>query len=95
MGRIAEARGAGDDAERLLEEALEIFSRIEADFEAARTRLDLAAIASRRGDADRARVHLAAAHATFERLDLGFYAALAVELASSERPSRPESASTQ
>jgi tetratricopeptide (TPR) repeat protein len=95
MGRIAEACGAGDDAERLLEEALEIFSRIEADFEAARTRLDLAAIASRRGDADRARVHLAAAHATFERLDLGFYAALAVELASSERPSRPESASTQ
>lgn len=71
MGRIAGARGAGDDAERLLDEALEIFSRIEADFEAARTRLDLAAIASRREDVDRARAHLDAARSTFERLDLG------------------------
>jgi tetratricopeptide (TPR) repeat protein len=81
MGRVAWTCAALDDAERLLGEAFETFSRIEAEFEAARTRLDLAAIASRRGDVDRARAHLDAARSAFERLDVGFYAARAAELA--------------
>jgi tetratricopeptide (TPR) repeat protein len=81
MGRVAWARGARDDAERLLGEALEIFSGIEAEFEAGRTRLDLAAIASHEKDVDRARAHLDAARATFERLDVAFYVARATEMA--------------
>jgi hypothetical protein len=81
MGRVAWARGASDDAERLLAEALEIFSGIEAEFEAGRTRLDLAAIAAHEKDVDRARAHLDAARATFERLEVGFYVARATELA--------------
>jgi tetratricopeptide (TPR) repeat protein len=81
MGRIVWARGARDDAERLLGEALEIFSRMEAEFEAGRTRLDLAAIASARGNIAGARAHLDTARAAFERLDVGFYVARSAELA--------------
>jgi DNA-binding SARP family transcriptional activator len=81
MGRAGWTRGALDDAERLLGEALEIFSEIEAELEAARTRLDLADIASDRGDIAGARAHLDAARAAFERLDIGFYLDRAVQLA--------------
>ena len=81
MGRAAWTRGAGDDAERLLADALAIFSEIEAEFEASRTRLDLAAIASEGGDIAGARGHLDAARAAFEQLDNGFYLDRAVQLA--------------
>jgi tetratricopeptide (TPR) repeat protein len=88
MGRVARSRGAGDDAERWLGEALARFSEIEAEFEAARTRLDLAAMAAGRADTAGARAHLEKARAAFERLDVGFYVNRAVELAARLRRAR-------
>jgi hypothetical protein len=61
--------------------ALATFTRCGADFEAARTRLDLAAVRARRGDPDAAREDLAAALAAFEAANAPKRAAQARELA--------------
>jgi DNA-binding SARP family transcriptional activator len=81
MGRVAWTRGARDDAERLLGAALDAFLDIEAEFEAARTRLDLAGVGAERGDRAGARVHLDTARSAFAQLDVGFYRGRADELA--------------
>jgi ATP/maltotriose-dependent transcriptional regulator MalT len=81
MGRVARRRGALDDAERFLGEAFGRFTEIEAEFEAARTRLDLAEVAGERGDTAGARAHLEAARAAFVRLDIGYSVDRATQLA--------------
>ncbi|HWM78999.1 MAG TPA: hypothetical protein VNS56_15585, partial [Methylomirabilota bacterium] len=65
-GRIAYAGGELGAAEEYLSQALETFTGSGAAFEAARTRVDLAALRAKRGDKDAAREHLSAALAVFE-----------------------------
>ena len=65
-GRIAEADGLADEAERLLADALAQFEVIDAAFDAAATRLDLARLATSRGDREVAQAELSAALEVFE-----------------------------
>jgi tetratricopeptide (TPR) repeat protein len=67
-GRIARTRDAVDEAGEPLQQAFAIFTRIDAAFEAARTRLDLVDLAVRRGDRPQARHELTAAARTFQAL---------------------------
>ncbi len=70
LGRLAGASGARDEAARMLGGALGTFREMEAEFEGARTLLDLAATARAQGDAVRARGHEESARALFTRLGL-------------------------
>jgi tetratricopeptide (TPR) repeat protein len=70
LGHIAQARGALGDAQEHHLEALHAFESIEAAFEIARTRFDLAALAHARGQADTRADQLAEAHRQFRALDL-------------------------
>ena len=80
-GRLARDRGAAADAWNAFQTALQLFVRIDAVFEAARTRLDLARAAADRGDFDAARRELTSAAATFQRLDEREYLDRTVSLA--------------
>ena len=68
LGHIAQARGALGDAHDHLREALGAFEAVEAEFEIARTRLDLAVLAHARGDASATAAHLAEAARRFRAL---------------------------
>jgi DNA-binding SARP family transcriptional activator len=81
LGRIAHAAGEHAAAEVSLGEALESFEGCQATFEAARTRVELAAVRVVQGDADAARAHLAAALAVFEAAGAPARAAAARRLA--------------
>jgi tetratricopeptide (TPR) repeat protein len=70
LGRLAGAGGARDEATRLLKGALETFQAMEAEFEGARTLLDLAAITRAQGDAVQARGYEESARVLFTRLGL-------------------------
>jgi DNA-binding NtrC family response regulator/tetratricopeptide (TPR) repeat protein len=70
LGHIAQARGALADAEDHHGEALRAFETVEAGFEIARTRFDLAGLARARGRRDLSETHLAQAHRHFRALDL-------------------------
>jgi DNA-binding NtrC family response regulator/tetratricopeptide (TPR) repeat protein len=70
LGHIAQARGALGDAHEHHLEALHAFESVEAAFEIARTRFDLAALAHARGQADARAVQLTEAHRQFRTLDL-------------------------
>ena len=69
LGHIAQARGALGDAEDHLGEALRAFEAVEAGFEIARTRFDLAALWRARGRRDARAAHLAEAHRHFRALE--------------------------
>jgi tetratricopeptide (TPR) repeat protein len=71
LGRIARAAGDRDEAEKWLTEAVESFNAIEAPFEVARTRLELA-LASGAGSDGAAR-QLGEARRIFRDLRLPFY----------------------
>jgi tetratricopeptide (TPR) repeat protein len=68
LGRIAQDRGALGDAEDHLQEALRAFEAVEAAFEVARTRFDLAALAHARGQPGVRAAHLAEAGRHFRTL---------------------------
>ncbi len=82
-GRLARDRGAEPEASSQLRQALEIFERASAVFEAARTRLDLAEIAARRGDRAEARNELTAAARAFQSLGTTVYTNRTTTLATS------------
>jgi tetratricopeptide (TPR) repeat protein len=73
LGRIALATNALDEAESQLTAARETFETMGADFEVARTRLELAELAGRRGNRERARSDLGLAQQTFARLHVPRY----------------------
>jgi DNA-binding SARP family transcriptional activator len=89
LGRIAHAGGDLEAAGSCLCEALGTFVGCHAAFEAARTRLDLAAVDAARGKTDAAREHLAAALATFETANAPRLATAARALAASLGPALP------
>jgi tetratricopeptide (TPR) repeat protein len=70
LARIARSRGQLDEAARFAAEALDTFRGIEARYENARTRLELAAIAAARDDPAAARAHLAEARRLFEACEV-------------------------
>jgi hypothetical protein len=74
FGRIERSRGRPAEAATGLHAALDGFLAIEAAFEAARTRCDLADAARAAGDAPAAVAHLASARRTFEALGLAAFA---------------------
>jgi tetratricopeptide (TPR) repeat protein len=82
-GRIARDRGLVLEASSQLRQALEIFERASAVFEAARTRLDLAEVAAQRGDRTEARGELTAAARTFQSLGATAYGDRTTRLAAS------------
>jgi len=89
LGRIACAAGEREEAERWLQEALESFSAIEAPFEVARTRLDLALVAGA-GSAGAA-AQLGEARRLFAELGLPVYVEKAERLAGElAAPATPE-----
>ena len=73
LGRLAHTRGHLAEAEALLQEALDTFAAIHAQFEAGRTHLDLAALAHTQGNQVGATVHLAQAQALFTALQVPRY----------------------
>jgi tetratricopeptide (TPR) repeat protein len=68
LGRVAPDTGDFAEAEVQLKKALQTFSTIESRFEAARTHLDLAALARARGHRDEASTHVNEARAVFSAL---------------------------
>jgi tetratricopeptide (TPR) repeat protein len=70
LGHIAQARGALGDAEDHHGEALRAFDAVEAGFEIARTRFDLAALAHARSRSDASETYLVEAHRHFRALGL-------------------------
>ena len=82
-GRIARDRGLVLEASSQLRQALEIFERASAAFEAARTRLDLAEVAAERGDRTEARDELTVAARTFQSLGATAYGDRTTTLAAS------------
>jgi tetratricopeptide (TPR) repeat protein len=89
LGRIARAAGDREEAERWLREALESFSAIEAPFEIARTRLDLALVAGAGSEA--AAAQLGEARRLFAELGLPVYVEKAERLAGElAAPATPE-----
>jgi tetratricopeptide (TPR) repeat protein len=81
LGRIAAARGELSRADALFGEALETFSSIGAEFERARTGLEIAALAFERRDEQAARAHLVEAHGAFRALAVPVYLRRATQLA--------------
>ncbi len=79
-GRIAEVDGRPDEAERLLRDALDQFGAIDASFDAATTRLDLARLKRARGDEDAAHAELGVALGTFEASAAPMYVQRANEM---------------
>ena len=70
LGHVAQARGALGDAHEHLREALRAFEGVEAEFEIARSRFDLAGLAHARGDASETAAHLAEASRRFHALGI-------------------------
>lgn len=68
LGRAAQDERDLGDAARHLEAAVRLFESVEAAYDVARTRLDLAALARARGDEAAVRRHLEAAHRLFADL---------------------------
>ena len=97
LGRIALARGALAEAETHLTATLQIFTAMQAGFQAGRTRLDLATLAHAQGDQETVVTHLKAAQALFRTLRVPKYVertahlarALGVSLPTRQRPQRP------
>ena len=81
LGRIDLAAGDLAGAERRLAEALEAFSGMDAGFEVAVTRLDLAELAGRRGDLEDATEHLERCRGSFAASGAPAYLARAESLA--------------
>ncbi|MBI3454406.1 MAG: sigma 54-interacting transcriptional regulator [Candidatus Rokubacteria bacterium] len=81
LGRIARVDGHLADATWRLGEALRIFGEIEARYDAARTHLDLAAVAHARGQPDLVTHHLGEAHGIFRALRVPRYVERTEELA--------------
>jgi len=80
--RVAAARGERDGAERQLHEALAAFDSMHARFEAARTRLDLAALARAAGDTGGLSAHTTEAMDAFRELGVPRWLERAERLAS-------------
>ncbi len=70
LGRVARQAGRDDLADAHLSEALTTFTTVLVPFEAAKTHLDLAELATAQGDPARASHHLARAHDLFAGLEL-------------------------
>jgi class 3 adenylate cyclase/tetratricopeptide (TPR) repeat protein len=81
LGRVAQARGAGAEAEQHLVAALNIFASIHSRFEAGRTHLFLASCAHARGNHEAAATHVQAAHAVFRAARVPKYVERAEALA--------------
>ena len=81
LGRVAQARGAGAEAEQHLVAALNIFASVHSRFEAGRTRLFLASCAHARGNHEAAATHVQAAHAVFRAARVPKYVERAEALA--------------
>jgi tetratricopeptide (TPR) repeat protein len=80
LGRLELIQGDHAGAERRLDEALRIFVEIGARFEGARTQLDLAEVARRRGDLLAGARRAAEARDTFQALGVAAYASRAARL---------------
>jgi len=70
LGRIAHTRGDLAEAARHLQDALATFDAMEAQYDLARTHLDLASLAHSQGNQDTATMHLSTAHAWFKKLQI-------------------------
>jgi tetratricopeptide (TPR) repeat protein len=70
LGRIAHTRGDLAEAARHLQDALATFDAMEAQYDLARTHLDLAYSAHSQGNQDTATMHLSTAHAWFKKLQI-------------------------
>ena len=70
LGRIAADRGALDEAEAHLMDALATFTSMDAQPEVGRTAIELATLAARRGDRTTALTHIEAAETAFRDLDV-------------------------
>jgi tetratricopeptide (TPR) repeat protein len=81
LGKIAQATGALEEAERWYREALGTFADCGARFEVGRTRLALAGLAGEVGDHDGAAAHLAEARRVFSLLHVSRYEERACALA--------------
>jgi tetratricopeptide (TPR) repeat protein len=81
LGAIAFARGALADAETAFTDALGTFASIDARFEIARSRLDLARVAFAQGHDEVARTHVREAHRTFVQAEAPAYVRRAEQLA--------------
>lgn len=81
LGRIALAKSALNEAEMRLTGALQTFAGIEAQFEAGRTRLDLAAVAHTHGNREIARTQLKEAYRLFRALEVPRYVERTEQLA--------------
>jgi tetratricopeptide (TPR) repeat protein len=68
LGRIAHRSGNLTEAENLLQKALSVFKGIQAQYELARTHLDLAALAHAQGNRNTATEYLSTASAWFQKL---------------------------
>ncbi len=88
LGRIARATGDREEAERWLGEALESYLSIQAPFEVALTRLDLARVAG--AGSDEAAAQLGEARRMFAELGLPVYVEKTDRLAGELAPSRKE-----
>jgi class 3 adenylate cyclase/tetratricopeptide (TPR) repeat protein len=73
LGRIAQTRTAFTEAHAHLQEALQLFTNLQARFEVGRTYLDLAALAHVQGDRAQTIAHLRAAHTLFTTLRVPRY----------------------
>lgn len=73
LGRVSRQEGRWGVAKQHLEEALGTFESLQVPFEAARTRLDLAALAQDQGDRANVTRKLRQAHEEFRRLGVAHY----------------------
>jgi class 3 adenylate cyclase/tetratricopeptide (TPR) repeat protein len=97
LGRIALARGALAEAETHLTATLQIFTTMQAGFQAGRVQLDLATLAHAQGHQETVVTHLKAAQALFRTLRVPKYvertaqlaSALGVSLPTRQGPRRP------
>jgi transcriptional regulator with AAA-type ATPase domain/tetratricopeptide (TPR) repeat protein len=81
LGCVDHTTGALDEALARHTAALEIFTRIDAAYEVARTQLNLAEVTHAQDSVDATRRYIAAARATFQALDVPRYVERAEELA--------------
>lgn len=81
LGRLAHTRDRLAEAEATLQQALHTFTTIHARFEAARTHLDLAALAHAQGNLQAVTRHLTEAHTLFVALQVPRYVERTEQLA--------------